>query len=378
LRQYAEFCFFGLKSYYEAMEKTDQKIRVVCAVSGGVDSAAAAFLLKRAGFDVIGVFMKFWADDLCSGEKPRASLCCSGDSQRRAGLTCAKLGIPFYTKDFSREFKDGVVDDFIEGSKNGLTPNPCAVCNKVIKFGCFLDFAKELGASYVATGHYTRTKLNKAGIIELLKGKDKEKDQSYYLWQLAQYELARVIFPLGEFTKTEVRVLARELALPSSETPESQEACFAPAGTDEFLSKRFVIQPGDIADISGKKIGEHPGLWHYTIGQRKGIKLPNGPYYVVSKDAGKNVLTVSKNKSDLLEKEVFLRDINWTSGIVPKFPLTVKAKVRSRSKAAAALIKKKKGAICLEFARPQLAITPGQSAVFYDGSRLLGGAFIAR
>jgi tRNA-specific 2-thiouridylase len=305
-------------------------------------------------------------------------LCCSGDAQRRAELTCAKLGIPFYAKDFSREFKDGVVDDFIEGSKNGLTPNPCAVCNKAIKFGCLLDFTRELGASYVATGHYARTKLNKAGFIELLKGKDKEKDQSYYLWQLTQNELARIIFPLGEFTKPEVRAVARELVLPSSETPESQEACFAPAGTDVFLSKRFAGQPGDIADISGKKIGRHEGLWHYTIGQRKGIKLSNGPYYVVSKDAGKNVLIVSKKKSDLFGKEVFLRGINWTSGIGPKLPLAVKAKVRSRSKVAAALIKKKKGAICLEFARPQLAITPGQSAVFYDGSRLLGGAFIAR
>lgn len=360
------------------MENSCGKIRVVCAMSGGVDSAVAAFLLKRAGFDVIGVFMKFWVDDLGAGEAPRANLCCSSDSQRRAELTCAKLGIPFYAKDFSQEFKQGVVDDFIEGSRAGLTPNPCAVCNKVIKFGCLWDYAKELGASYVATGHYARTKCNKAGYIELLKGKDKDKDQSYYLWQLTQNELARIIFPLGSFTKPEVWAAARELVLPSSETPESQEACFAPAGTDEFLSKRFAAKPGNIKDISGKKIGTHDGLWHYTIGQRKGIKLSGGPHYVVSKNKDKNDLIVSKKKSDLLKKELFLRKTNWISGIVPKLPLAVKAKIRSRSQAAAALIKKKKGSLCLEFERPQPAITPGQSAVFYNGSRLLGGGFIAR
>ena len=358
------------------MEKDDQKIRVVCAMSGGVDSAVAACLLAKAGFDAIGVFMKFWVDDLCSGEKPRANLCCSGDAQRRAALTCAKLGIPFYIKDFSQEFKNGVVDNFIEGSKKGLTPNPCAVCNKVIKFGCLLEFTRELGASYLATGHYARTKLNKAGLVELLKGKDREKDQSYYLWQLGQKELAKIIFPLGGFSKTEVRALARELALPSSETPESQEVCFAPGGTDGFLSKRFAARPGDIADISGKKIGTHDGLWHYTIGQRKGIGLSGGPYYVISKNGKANVLTVSKDRSDLLEKTVCLGGVNWTSGISPKLPLAVKAKIRSRSKAAMAQVRRKKDRVCLEFSRAQPAITSGQSAVFYVGSRLVGGGYI--
>ncbi len=358
------------------MNDVDKKIRVVCAMSGGVDSAVAAFLLKEAGFKVIGVFMKFWVDDLGAGEVPRANLCCSSDAERRAELTAGKLGIPFYALDFANDFKKKVVDDFVKRSKNGLTPNPCVVCNKVIKFGQLLKKAKKLGASYVATGHYARIKARKAGIFELLKGKDLEKDQSYYLWQLTQNELSRVIFPLGEFTKPEVRALARELVLPSHETPESQETCFAPAGTDEFLSKRFIAKPGDIVDGSGKKIGTHEGLWHYTIGQRKGIKLSGGPYYVVSKNGEANVLVVSKNKKDLFGKTAGLRGLNWIDGKNPRLPLAVKVKIRSRSKPAVALIKKAKGAEYLEFAKPQLAITFGQSAVFYLGSRLVGGAII--
>ena len=359
------------------MNDVDKKIRVVCAMSGGVDSAVAAFLLKEAGFEVIGVFMKFWVDDLGAGEVPRANLCCSSDAERRAELTAGKLGIPFYAKDFSREFKRLVVNDFIDGTRVGSTPNPCVVCNKEIKFGQLMNFAGKLDASYVATGHYARIKLGKDGIFELHKGKDNEKDQSYYLWQLTQNELAKVIFPLADFKKTEVRTLARELGLPSFETPESQETCFAPAGTDDFLSKRFLAKPGDIADTSGKKIGTHEGLWHYTIGQRKGIKLSGGPYYVVSKDGEENVLVVSRNKKDLLQKTAGLRGLNWTEGKNPKLPLAVKVKIRSRSKAAAALIKKTKGAEYLEFVKPQLAITPGQSAVFYLGGRLIGGAVIS-
>ncbi|HOX29629.1 MAG TPA: tRNA 2-thiouridine(34) synthase MnmA [Candidatus Paceibacterota bacterium] len=360
------------------MEKTDEKIRVLCAISGGVDSAVAAFLLKKAGFDVIGVFMKFWVDDLGAGEAQSANLDCMCDARRRAELTAGKLGIPFHVLDFSDEFKKKVVGDFLKGTQNGLTPNPCVVCNKAIKFGRLLKKAKELGAARAATGHYARIKLRKDGIFELLKGKDKEKDQSYYLWQLTQKELSKIIFPLGEFTKAEVRAAAQELALPSRDTPESQEACFAPAGTDVFLSKRLAARPGDIVDSFGKKIGTHDGLWHYTIGQRKGIKLSGGPYYVVSKNAKANVLAVSKRKSDLSGKTAILGGLNWTAGICPKLPLSVKVKIRSRSKAAAGLIKKKKGLVCLEFARPQPAITPGQSAVFYQGSRLIGGGFIAR
>jgi len=359
------------------MENSDNKIRVVCAMSGGVDSAVAAFLLKEAGFDVVGVFMKFWVDDLGAGEVSRANLCCSSDAERRAELTAGKLGIPFYAKDFSREFKRLVVNDFIDGTRAGSTPNPCVVCNKEIKFGQLMNFAGKLDASYVATGHYARVKLGKDGIFELHKGKDSEKDQSYYLWQLTQNELARVIFPLADFKKTEVRALARELGLPSFETPESQETCFAPAGTDEFLSKRFPAKPGDIADSSGKKIGTHGGLWHYTIGQRKGIKLSGGPYYVVSKDGEENVLVVSKNKKELFKKIAYLRGLNWTGGKNPKLPLAVKVKIRSRSKAAAALIKKTKGVDYLEFVKPQLAVTCGQSAVFYLGGRLIGGAVIS-
>lgn len=358
------------------MVKTANKIKVACAMSGGVDSSVAAFLLKEAGFDVVGVFMKLWIDNLADGAGRKTNLRCMADSERRAKLTAAKLKIPFYALDVSDEFKRKVVDGFIAESRRGLTPNPCVVCNKTVKFGYLFKKAKALGASHIATGHYVKTKTNKQGDYELLKGKDKEKDQSYFLWQLTQKELARVIFPLGNFEKSEVRSLARELALPSRDTPESQEICFAPEGVKMFFGRRLAKKAGNIVDVSGRKIGHHNGLWLYTIGQRKGIGLSGGPYYVVKKDIAKKTLIVSTDKSDLLKNTVNLDRVNWIANERPKLPLAVKVRIRSRSREAAAVIREKKGLIIVDFSNPQPAVTPGQSAAIYLGSRLIGGGII--
>lgn len=332
--------------------------KVMMAMSGGIDSSVSAALLKRAGFDVVGVFMKFW---------PREGRCCSSESEKRARLVAAKLNIPFYVFDFRKEFKNKVVDYFVKEYKLGQTPNPCVVCNKEIKFGLLLKKALSLKADYIATGHYIRRRGNK-----LLKGKDKNKDQSYFLWQLDQKILGKILFPVGDYTKTEVRSLAKKFKLPVLNIPESQEVCFIQTTTADFLKKYLKLKPGEIINTKGEVISQHKGLWFYTIGQRKGIRLPGGPYYVLDKDMKKNTLIVSKNEKDLYKKELIIKDVNWISEI--KLPLKVMAKIRYRHKLASAVVDRNK----VIFTKPQRAITPGQSVVFYKDQELLGGGIISR
>ncbi len=360
--------------------------RIVVAMSGGVDSSVAAALLKSEGFDVVGVFMKFWKDlSTDSGQDGGENRCCSVESEKMARLVAKKIGISFYVLNVEKEFKKKVVDYFLKEYKKGNTPNPCVVCNKEIKFGLLIEKALKMGADYIATGHYAKTKDGR-----LFQGKDKEKDQSYFLWQLNQKQLSRVLFPVENYTKPEVRKLAKIFNLPTAETKESQEVCFIQNTTNEFLKKYLKVKSGNIIDKTGNILGKHEGLHFYTIGQRKGIGLSGGPYFVIEKDFKNNILVVSKNKKDLLKKELVAKNINWI--LRKKLPVSCDVKIRYKSNFAKAKVFENPSAGSgqsgkIIFQKPEEAITPGQSAVFYVpvrsseakegvGKELIGGGTI--
>jgi len=369
------------------MKKIRNK-RVIVAMSGGVDSSVAAALLKKGlacpelgRREVVGVFMKFWAGET------KKNRCCTPESEKRARLVAEKLGIPFYVFDFSKEFKKKVVDYFLKEYKAGRTPNPCVVCNKEIKFGLLLKKALALNADFIATGHYARVvDDSRQCIFRLYKGRDKNKDQSYFLWQLDQKQLSRILFPVGDYTKPEVRALAKKFKLPIAETPESQEICFVQTTVNNFLKKYIKPRPGKIVDVQGKILGEHQGLWFYTIGQRRGLKisgervsrsLTGRPFYVLDKDIKRNLLIVTQNEKDLVKKELIAKGVSWILGRPPKLLLKIKAKIRNKHIAASATIKVyKKGRVKLIFSKSQRAVTLGQSVVFYKKSELLGGGII--
>jgi tRNA-specific 2-thiouridylase len=356
------------------MRDKNKKIKVIVAMSGGVDSSVTAALLKKAGFSVAGIMGKFWT------EKKKNS----NNSEKKARQVAQKIGIPFYAVNFEKEFRKKVVDYFLNDYKQGNTPNPCIVCNKEIKFGLLLKEAKKMNADFLATGHYSRLQREILNLklqtpnkyrIKLFKGKDKAKDQSYFLWQLSQSQLKNVLFPVGNYTKPEVRSLAKKFDLPVAETPESQEVCFVDGLTSDFLKKYLKTKPGKIVDIKGNLIGQHNGLWFYTIGQRRGLDISQGPWFVVKKDFKKNNLIVSKNEKDLLKKEFIAVNVNWI--LRQNLPINAKVKIRYKSNfAEAKILKHKKNSVKVIFKNPQKAITPGQSAVFYKGKELLGGGVI--
>ncbi|MBI2038292.1 MAG: tRNA 2-thiouridine(34) synthase MnmA, partial [Candidatus Nealsonbacteria bacterium] len=306
--------------------------KVVVAMSGGIDSSVAAALLKKQGYNIVGVFMKFWKEPDGQGGWNR---CCSPDSERRARMVAKILGIPFYVFNFEKEFKKRIVDEFLKGYKEGITPNPCVICNKEIKFGLLLKKALELNADFIATGHYARLRQGK-----LYRGGDEKKDQSYFLWQLDQSQLKKVLFPVGSYTKNYVRKLAKKFKLPVLNIPESMEICFVPDKLDDFLKRYLKPKPGLIMTSEGKEIGRHQGLPFYTIGQRKGIELSGGPYYVVGKDTKKNILIVAPILKDsaLWSKSLVAKFVNWISGKTPKLPLKVNAQIRYGHRAVPAVI----------------------------------------
>ncbi len=356
------------------MQKERKNKKAVIALSGGIDSSVSAALLKEAGFDVVGVFMKFWKAPDSKNLGENWNRCCSSEFETRARKVAKILNIPFYVFNFEREFKKRIVDYFFKENKRGLTPNPCVVCNKEIKFGLFLEKALKMNADFIATGHYAC--LGKGS--KLLKAKDKEKDQSYFLWQLNQKQLKRVLFPIGGYKRKEVEILAKKLKLPFNGVKKSQEICFVPETAKDFLRHCFKSKPGKIIDSKGKILGRHQGLWFYTIGQRKGIKLPGGPYYVLHKDLKKNILIITKKGKNLLKKELTCKNVNWLSGKQPKLPLKASVKIRYRQKPVSAVIRKLGGKNCfLKFDKAQRAVTPGQSAVFYKGQKVLGGGIIS-
>jgi tRNA-specific 2-thiouridylase len=351
---------------------TNKKQKVIAAMSGGVDSSIATAILKKNDYNVVGVFMKFWAPQERGKQEPaaaRENLCCSAEAQADAGRIARKLRIPFYVLDFRKEFKQKVVDYLIDEYKKGRTPNPCVECNRWIKFRFLMDKAMALDAQYIATGHYARVNEGR-----LFKGRDKTKDQSYFLWTLSQSQLKRVLFPIGDCTKKEVKAMAKKWDLPVYEKKESQEICFIPdADINKFLKKRVGIKKGSIITTKGEKIGEHEGLAYYTIGQRKGIKVGGiGPFYVVDKDFNKNILIVAQGDFDdaLFKKEMRVKGANWINKV--KFPLKCQVKIRYLTPSVPATIKGNK----VIFNKKQRAITPGQSAVFYKGNEVLGGGII--
>lgn len=334
--------------------------KVVVAMSGGVDSSVAAAILKNGlsalggGYDVVGVFLLMHKDS----------------DPHDAKITAKKLGIDFKVLDVRKEFKKWVIDYTLKEYKSGNTPNPCVECNKHIKFRFLLEEMMKLNAHYISTGHYARVNKGK-----LFKGKDKKKDQSYFLWQLTQKQLSKVLFPLGDYTKEQVRGLAREFKLPVFNKKESQDICFTVPrhGPDSIGTKA-----GPIITINNKKLGHHKGLSFYTIGQRKNIGISGGPYYVVRKDYKKNALIVSQSQKDLMQKEMIVKNINFING--KSYSGKCKVKIRSMvyPPAQAEILRRCGRAKMTKiiFKKPQRAITPGQSAVFYKGNELLGGGVI--
>jgi len=350
-----------------------KKSKVVIGLSGGVDSSVSAALLKRAGFDLVGVFMKF------QNTKSAYNRCCSIEASQRARKVANQLGIPFYVLNCTGEFKKQVIDYFLKEYKQGRTPNPCVVCNKQIKTKLLFKKMQQLGAGFIATGHYAVVKNG-----GLFTAKDKQKDQSYFLWQIKQKELQKTLFPLGNYTKPQVRAMAKRFGLVTYKTPESQEVCFVQTKTANFLKKHLKQNQGNIVENeTGKVLGKHQGLWFYTIGQRKAIGLSGGPWFVVKKDIKNNVLIVSKKQKDLLQKEVLFTKAYWLSK--QTFPFKAKAKIRYNTKPANCVVSKMPEvaprAFKAVFTKPQKAVTPGQSIVFYqnqrgDTSRVLGGGVI--
>jgi tRNA-specific 2-thiouridylase len=340
------------------------------AMSGGVDSSVAAALLQKRGFDVVGVFMKNWTGPTCT----------AADDFESAAAAAAALGIPLYSWNFEAEYKEKVFDYTLREYRAGRTPNPDVMCNRAIKFGVFFERALGAGADFVATGHYVRKQANRNSKLEnryaLLAGAEKNKDQSYFLWTLTQAHLARTLFPIGEYTKPEVRRLAREFGLPNADRPDSQGLCFVgKVDWRDFLSVYVPPRHGAILDGRGRVIGEHRGIEFYTVGQRHGIGIGGGaPYYVAAKDAAANTLTVVSADDALLYKDsLTVSDSNWIAGEEPEFPLRCEARIRYRQPLQRCTVEDGR----VMFDRPQRAVAPGQSIVFYRGDEVLGGGVIA-
>lgn len=355
------------------------KTRVVAAMSGGVDSSLTAALLLEQGYDVIGVTMRL-ADE-SRDFTPDDRGCCSLSSVDDARRVSEILGIPHYVMNFKELFQKKVIDYFLAEYAAGRTPNPCIACNRYVKFAGLLMKALELGAEYVATGHYARIQRNAAtGRFELLKGLDKNKDQSYVLYHLTQDSLAHFLLPLGTYTKPEVRALAEKLALPVAHKPESQEICFVPNDDYQTYLRQHCpdcLRPGDIVDVAGHVLGHHNGVPLYTIGQRRGLGIAAPePLYVIRLDMMRNQVVVGTNQ-DVFSKGLLASDLNWIEMDTLSAALEAVVKIRYGKREGKALVSPQpNGQVRVEFAEPQRAVTPGQSVVFYHGEHVLGGGII--
>ncbi len=353
--------------------------RVVVAMSGGVDSSVAAALLVEQGYEVIGMMLRLWADPTVGeGAENR---CCSLEAVDDARRVAARLDIPFYLVNAEDEFKSRVVDFFIREYAAGRTPNPCLNCNRHVRWQFLLNRALTLDATHLATGHYARVEWNAAsGQYLLRKAIDPQKDQSYVLHVLGQHELAHALFPLGGYTKSEVRQMARERGLPVAEKAESQELCFLADNDYRRFLRTYAsdaLTPGAILDTGGRVQGQHQGLPLYTIGQRKGLGIAVGePRYVVQLDGERNALIVGPEQA-LERRTLTARNVNWMAGAAPPEPIRVEVKIRYRAVPAAAVVTPLPGGRTqVEFDMPQRAVTPGQAAVFYRGDVCLGGGII--
>jgi tRNA-specific 2-thiouridylase len=340
------------------------KRKVAVALSGGLDSSVAALLLKEAGDEVIGIHMRLW-------DSPDFE-----HQAHRAENICRILDIPYHQVDLQEEFESCIVDYFCREYQRGRTPNPCVACNEHMKFGILLDKALSLGVDYLATGHYARVQHSRDG-HRLLKAKDSSTDQSYFLYTLTQEKLGHVLFPLGEYSREEVKQMAKQAGLPTV-TKSSQDICFISQNNyGAFLSQRLATLPGDVIDTQGKKLGKHLGIAFYTIGQRHGLGLASGkPAYVTKIEPESNRIVLGPEE-ELYSQKLTAHKLNWiSSGTAPREPLTVRAKIRYKSKEAEATLFFRNASVAVHFAQSQKAITPGQAIVFYNVDEALGGGII--
>lgn len=355
------------------------KKKVVLGMSGGVDSSVAAYLLLEQGYEVIGVTMQIWEED--EEYEEREGGCCSLSSVNDGRRVAHKLGIPFYVMNFKEEFKEKIVTNFIDEYLNGRTPNPCIACNKYIKFESFLKRALNLGADYIATGHYAKIE-EKDGRYLIKKGVDLTKDQSYVLYNFTQFQLEHTLLPCGDYTKDDIRAIAKKIGLSVHNKKDSQEICFIPDDDyGKFIQKRTgeVPKEGYFKDLNGNILGKHKGILHYTIGQRKGLEIALGKrMYVVDIDVEANEVILGENQ-DLFKKELIAEDVNFIPFDKLEKPLEVEVKVRYSTASNKGIIyPMESGEIKVELLNPQRAITKGQSVVFYQGDDLIGGGIISK
>jgi tRNA-specific 2-thiouridylase len=352
--------------------------RVVLAMSGGVDSSVAALLLKRQGYDVVGLFMRT-GDHGAVPSADRHRGCCSALDAGDARRVADRLDIPFYALDFEQEFSR-IIDYFADEYLTGRTPNPCVVCNSWLKFGKLWEYGQQLEADFIATGHYAQI-VDRAGDHELHCAVDPDKDQSYVLYGLQRSILPRLLFPIGAMRKEEVRALARESGLAVADKPDSVEICFVPDGDHaELIHRRRpdAARPGNIVDTEGHVLGHHDGIERFTIGQRKGLGVAAGQRRYVLRLVPSENEVVLGDREELLASGLMASQVNWLANL-PQTPRACSVKIRYRHSAAAAVVRPlPDGSAAIDFAEPQTAITPGQAAVFYDGDRVLGGGWIER
>ena len=362
---------------------------IAVAMSGGVDSSAVAGMLHREGARIIGLTMQLWNQRRLPevGSEAGAGRCCSLDDVYDARQVAAHLGIPYYVVNFEERFEREVVRPFIEEYLAGRTPVPCTLCNNFVKFGQFLEMAESLGAERIATGHYARIRRDESGRYLLCRAVDESRDQTYFLWGLTQDQLARAVFPLGEYLKPQVREIARGMGLPVAEKGDSQEICFVPNGDyaafiDAYFREQGIGRErtrGEIVTADGRTLGAHEGVHRYTVGQRRGLNIAVGePLYVISTDPATQRVTVGRN-AELLKASMAVASVNWIAFPALAAPARATIKIRNKHTAAPATLYPgpDPGRVEARFDEPQRAVTPGQAAVFYDGDLVLGGGWIA-
>lgn len=352
-------------------------MKILIAMSGGVDSSVAAGLLCKDGNECIGATMKLYHNE--DAGIPRAHTCCSLDDVEDARSVCYKLGIPYYVFNFSDDFGEKIIDKFVRSYEAGLTPNPCIDCNRYMKFDKLFDRADVLGCDKIATGHYARIDFAD-GRYRLKKALDETKDQSYVLYAMTQKQLSRTLFPLGDLAKSETRRIADAAGLVNADKPDSQDICFVPDGDYAKIIELHMgrpAAPGNFIDPTGKVLGKHAGIIRYTVGQHRGLGIDTpGKRYVCAVNAADNTVTLGE-AGDLMRREAVVNDFNWIAGEAPASPIRCKAKLRYRQVEQPAVVTPRAdGSVQILFDEPQRAVTPGQAAVLYDGEVVLGGGTV--